>query len=187
MAAHRPKIRPSEHAAAAVVTLDPAGVGTSGIAGRLTVGLPSALSATQLTVPGFLFEGWVFEPRMHDDLAVWIADHVGRQRVLLVVENAAYNGAARHLGRAIGCLESILHDLNVAHPKDTQYVSPRYWRSVLGKIEGTGRNVLKQASVDYVERRHRVTAGHDLAEAIAMNDYFLTARSKIWSAGATSA
>jgi hypothetical protein len=184
MAAHRPLIRKSVHSAAAVITLDPAAVGPCGIAARLTVGLKHAQYDT-LRAPDYHFTGWVFEPRMHDELAVWIADHVGKdQKILLVCENANYHGTARHMGRAIGCIEGLLYDLNVAHPKDTQYVAPNKWRTgVFGRPLPVGREALKSAAVERVAARYQISAGHDLAEAILMNDYFMVERRVIWSLG----
>jgi hypothetical protein len=184
LAAHRPKIRKSEHAVAAIVSLDPAAVGDCGLAARTTVGLRYA-KYSSLQLPSFTFSGWVFEPRMHDELAVWLADHIGaNQRALLVVENAAYRGAARHLGRAIGCIESILHDLNVADPRTTQYVTPGAWRAgVFGHPLPKGRDALKQRAIDDVEIRYRSTVSSDLAEAICLNDYFVMAKRKVWSGG----
>lgn len=184
MAAHRPKIRKSEHAAAAIIALDPAAVSDCGIAARTTVGLRYAKLST-LAVPSFLYAGWVFEPRMHDDLAVWIADHVGKdQRVLLCVENAAYRGTARHLGRAIGCLEGLLHDLNVADPRDTQYVTPKQWRTgVLPTPLPAGREALKAAAVDDCLTRYGETWSNDLAEAVGILDFVTVARRSVWSEG----
>lgn len=183
MAAHRPRIRKSEHAAAAIIALDPAAVGPCGIAARTTVGL-KAPKLEKLAFPSFAYSGWVFNPRMHDDLALWVADVVGKdQRVLLVVENAAFHGAARHLGRAIGCIEGLLYDLNVAHPGDTQYVSPAAWRWVLGPDRPTGRENLKQYAIDHVAQRYGQTVTNDLAEAVCMLDWFTLAKPKVWSLG----
>jgi hypothetical protein len=122
---------------------------------------------------------------MHDDLSTWIADYVGKdQRVLLVVENANYRGTARHLGRAIGCLEGLLHDLNLAHPHDTQYVTPSKWRcATLGVPLPAGREALKQAAVDRVANQYGLATTHDLAEAICMLDYFTVAQRKVWADG----
>lgn len=183
MAAHRPRIRKSEHRTAALISLDPAAVGDCGIAARTTVGLRYAKYAT-LAIPSFVYSGWVFEPRMHDELAIWLADHVGRdQRVMLVVENAAYRGTARHLGRAIGCIESVLHDLNLADPRTTQYVTPAQWRTpVLGVPLPKGRDDLKAAAVANVAQRYGSTVTHDLAEAICILDWFTVARRKVWGA-----
>lgn len=169
---------------AAILSLDPAAVGDCGIAARTTVGLRYA-KYSSLQMPGFVYQGWVFEPRMHDELAVWLADNIGvNQRALLVVENAAYRGAARHLGRAIGCIESLLHDLNVADPRSTQYVTPGAWRGgVFGHPLPKGRDALKQRAIDDIEIRYRATVASDLAEAICLNDYFVMSKRKVWSAG----
>lgn len=182
--AHRPKIRKSEHAAGAIVALDPAAVGDCGIAARTTVGLGRA-KLTTLQYPGFVFSGWVFEPRMHDDLACWLADNIGKdQRVILVVENAAYRGSARHLGRAIGAIESVLYDLNWADPRLTQYVTPKAWRTgVFGDDLPSGRDALKARAVADIETRYGQTVTTDLAEAVCMLDYFTLNKRRVWSEG----
>jgi len=184
LAAHRPKIRRSDYAAAAIIALDPAAVGDCGVAARLTAGLRYTRYET-LRAPEFQYAGWVFNPRMHDDLSTWIADYVGKdQRVLLVVENAAYRGTARHLGRAIGCLEGLLHDLNLAHPNDTQYIAPSKWRSgVFGVPLPQGREALKLAAVLRVSRQYGLAVSDDLAEAICMLDYYTVAQRKVWADG----
>ncbi len=182
--AHRPRIRKSNYAAGAIITLDPAAVGPCGLAGRLTAGLRYTRYET-LRAPDFQYEGWVFEPRMHDDLATWIADYVGKdQRVLLCVENASYRNTARHLGRAIGCIEGLLYDLNVAHPADTQYVTPNRWRvGVFGLPLPQGREALKAHAQAVVSARYSIECGHDLAEAILMNDWMAVARRPVWADG----
>ena len=182
--AHRPPVQYSEHTAAAVISLDPAAVGACGIAARTTAGL-SKPKLANLRYPEFVYAGWVFEPRMHDELALWLADRIGKdQRALLVVENATFRGTARHIGRAIGCIEGMLWDLNLAHPSDTQYVAPGVWRrGTLGKDLPAGRAALKAAAVGDVARRYQVTVSDDLAEAVLLNDYFIVHRKSTWMEG----
>lgn len=168
---------------AAIISLDPAGVGPSGVAVRLTATLGAASRLT-LRYPDFVYEGNVFEPAFHDALSVYLADNVPQgHRALLAVEDSAYRSysVARHIGRGIGCLEGLLHDLNVAAPVDTQYFTPKVWRTGVG-IKGAKREDLKLAARTYVSEWYEQDVGEDLAESVAINDFVCLNRSKLWGA-----
>lgn len=173
----------------AIVSLDPAAVGPAGLAVRMTAPLIDPQRG-RLRAPEFLFEGCVFSSTMHDDLTEFLAARIPRgSRVLLAVEDAIYGarGTARHLGRAIGAIESVLNDINVAEPKDTKYVFPAHWRrtslplDAKGNVDVHGREELKQAARDAVSTLYGLDVGPDLAEAILINDHIVLARPDLWS------
>ena len=170
---------------AAIITLDPAAVGSCGIALRLTAGLDRKTQRGKLRAPDWMYEGNVFNTRMHDELAVFLAEKVGReQRVLLAVEDAVFGPrtVARHLGRAIGCIEGLLCDLNLAEPDDTKYIFPGHYRKVTLPAEPkpANREEWKQAAIDTVATLYGLTCGDNQAEAILMNDYTIVAKRQWW-------
>jgi hypothetical protein len=170
---------------AAIVTLDPAAIGPCGVAVRMTAPLIDPQRFT-LRVPEFVFEGDVFSTAMHDDLTSFLAQRVERgAKVVLVVEDAMFGArkTARHLGRAIGVLESLLHDVNLASPKDTKYVEPRYWRAATllpQGVEPHGREEFKSVAINTVDALYKERLGPDAAEAILINDYVVLTRREWW-------
>lgn len=173
----------------AIVAMDPAAIGNCGVSVRLTAPLQSP-ERGKLRAPDFMFEGCVFSSTMHDDLATFLAGKVAADtRAVLVVEDAMYGSrkVARHLGRAIGTIESLLNDCNLAEPKDTKYVAPQHWRPVSLPVEAgsnrtvaRGREELKQAAIDTVWTLYGVECGPDLAEAILIGDYAVLSRHDWW-------
>lgn len=185
MGAHKPPAIKSQFPIAAIVTLDPAAIAPCGVAVRMTAPLLDPQRYT-LRVPEFVFEGDVFSTVMHDDLTGFLAQRVEQgSRVVLVVEDSMYGArkTARHLGRAIGVLESVLCDVNLAQPKDTKYVEPRYWRAATllpPGIEPKGREEFKLAAINTVDALYKERLGPDAAEAILINDYVVLTRHEWW-------
>lgn len=174
---------------AAIISLDPAAVGPAGLAVRMTAPLIDPQRG-RLRAPEFTFEGCVFSASMHDDLTEFLASRVQRgARVLLVVEDAIYGArtTARHLGRAIGAIESLLNDCNLAEPKDTRYIFPGHWRrtslplDAKGNVNVHGREALKQAAQDAVATLYGLDVGSDLAEAMLINDHVVLGRPELWN------
>lgn len=187
MPAHKLKSIPSEHAYAAVLSLDPAAVADCGLALRFTAGLDGKTPRGKLRAPEWVYEGSVFEPRMHDELAVLLSERVPQGgRVLLTTEDAMFGArsTARHLGRAIGCVEGLLADLNVSSPSETKYIFPGHWRRVSLPLEPTpsGRDEWKQAAIDAVASLYGMTCRDNQAEAVLMSDYVFVARQDWWMA-----
>jgi hypothetical protein len=189
MGAKRPPAALTAFPISAIVSLDPAAVGPAGLAVRLTAPLIHPVRG-KLRAPDFYYEGCIFSSVMHDDLTSFLAEKVGRGgRALLVVEDAIYGArtTARHLGRAIGAIESVLNDVNLAEPKHTRYVYPGHWRKVSlpvdskGDVEATGRDNLKQAAIDTVATLYGLELGADGAEAVLINDYVVLARPEWWN------
>lgn len=185
MSAHRPKPPLSEHRYAAVITLDPAAVADCGLAVRLTAGLDGKTPRGKLKTPDWVYEGSVWSSRMHDELAVFLADRVQRgQKVLLGVEDAMFGArtTARHLGRAIGCIESVLGDLGLWANGESRYIFPGNWRRVSLPLhpKPNGRDEWKAAAVDAVAMLYGMECGDNQAEAILMNDYVMYARQDWW-------
>lgn len=144
----------------------------------------------RLRAPEFAYEGCIFSSSMHDDFTEFLAARIPRgSRVLLTVEDSIYGArsTARHLGRAIGAIESVLNDINLAEPKDTKYVFPTHWRKTSlpldakGNLDVHGREELKQAARDAVATLYGLDVGPDLAEAILINDHIVLARPELWS------
>lgn len=193
MVARLPK--PPKHVfpISAIVSMDPAAVGTCGLSVRLTASLQNPKRG-KLRAPDFTFEGCVFNSSMHDDLTTFLAKSCKEDtRVILVVEDAMYGArtTARHLGRSIGCIEGVLNDVNLAEPFNTKYVAPQHWRPVSLPVEaGTnrtiarGREELKQAAIDTVATLYGIDVGPDLAEAILIGDYAVLSRHDWWRGGA---
>jgi hypothetical protein len=170
---------------AAIVTLDPAAIGPCGVAVRMTAPLTDPQRFT-LRIPEFVFEGDVFSTTMHDDLTSFLAQRVEQgARVVLVVEDSMYGArkTARHLGRAIGVIESVLCDVNLTTPRDTRYVEPRYWRAAAllpRGVEPKGRDEFKRVAIDTVDALYKERLGPDAAEAILINDYVVLVRHEWW-------
>jgi hypothetical protein len=155
------------------------------LAVRLTAGLDGKTPRGKLKAPDFMFEGSVWSSRMHDDLAVYLSDHVQRgQKVLLGVEDAMFGArtTARHLGRAIGCVESVLGDLGLWANGESRYIFPGNWRRVSLPLhpKPNGREEWKAAAVDAVYTLYGITCGDNQAEAILMNDYVMYGRQDWW-------
>lgn len=186
MGAHRPKAPTTEHAFAAVLSLDPAAVADCGIALRFTAGLDGKTPRGKMRAPEFMFEGSVWSTRMHDELAVLLAEKVPRGgKVLLTCEDAMFGArsTARHLGRAIGCIEGMLADLNVWEPDTTRYVFPGHWRkfSIPVSPAPSGRDEWKQAAIDQVATLYGMACADNQAEAVLQNDYVMHVRQDWWS------
>lgn len=185
MSAHRPKSPLSEHRYAAVITLDPAAVADCGIAVRLTAGLDGNTPRGKLAEPDWVFEGSVWNSLMHDELAGFLYSNVARgQTVLLGVEDAMFGArtTARHLGRAIGCLEGVLGDLGLWSNGESRYIFPGNWRRVSLPLhpKPDGRDAWKAAAVDAVFTLYGMQCGDNQAEAVLMNDYVMYARQDWW-------
>jgi hypothetical protein len=188
MPAHKYRPISSEHRYAAVVTLDPAAIADCGVAVRFTAGLDGRTPRGKLRAPDFAYEGSVFDTRMHDDVAVLLSERVAKgERVLLCVEDAIFGArtTARHLGRAIGCLEGVLADLNVGTPDETKYIYPGNWRRVCLPVEPKpkGRDEWKQAAIDAVAVLYGMECSDNQAEAVLMLDYVFVARQDWWLRG----
>lgn len=185
MGAHRPPPAKSVFPIAAIVTLDPAAIGPCGVAVRMTAPLTDPKRFT-LRIPEFVFEGDVFSTAMHDDLTGFLAQRVEQgSRVVLVVEDSMYGArtTARHLGRSIGVLESLLCDVNLTTPRDTRYVEPRYWRAAALLPKGVvpkGRDEYKLQAIATVDALYKERLGPDAAEAILINDYVVLTRHEWW-------
>jgi hypothetical protein len=163
----------SPHKFAAIITLDPASVGPCGIACRATASLPDAPVLDKLRAPDFIYEGAVFNDVMLDELAAWCARNVGGQKLLLCAEATAYGSMsiARSLGRCVGAVELLLYYCGWGEPAKTEKLYPVIWRKAAGiSSEIKGRDQQKEAAVQLVESRYRLTLGSDAAEAVLMND-----------------
>ncbi len=160
-----------KRAVGAVVTLDPAGVGDSGVAVRLT---PRMRVANTSYWPDFTYQGHIQNSEFLDDLISYLNKQVETEhRVLLVTEDCAYRNynVARHIGRAIGTLEVVLGFCGFCKPENTQYVKPAQWRKVLGPDAGGKREQLKEAARLRVHKLYGEHVEADLAEAICINDW----------------
>jgi hypothetical protein len=168
---------------AAIVSLDPAGSGPSGVAVRTTAAL-SDVDRRRLTAPGFTYQGWVFESTFQDQLTCYLMRVVPKDaKVLLVVENCAYQSykTARGVGRAIGAIEGLLHYCGLARADATAYVTPQEWRGFsYGKPLPKGRKDLKAKAVSTVEELYGMKVGPDEAEAILILDWATLAGKGLW-------
>jgi hypothetical protein len=132
---------------------------------------------------------------MHDDLGRVLSLTVPRGgRVCYAATATAFKGAAWDLGRAVGCIEGLLHDLNV-YPDDERVVevNDSTWRSkIFTKKERETvaalatpvlrRAAWKQLAVDTVARKYRVEVDDNAAEAILLNDYIAIYREATYAA-----
>lgn len=169
-----------KRAVGAVVSLDPAGVGDSGVAVRLT---PRMRVAEVPYWPEFTYQGHIMNTEFLDDLIAFLNKNVdAEQRVLLVTEDCAYRNynVARHIGRAIGTLEVVLGFCGFAKPENTQYVKPSAWRKVLPAVVGLKREQLKAAAQAHVLAAYDEAVEADLAEAVCINDYVQTHKKAWW-------
>jgi hypothetical protein len=121
---------------------------------------------------------------MADDLGEWLYRGVPKGgKVLFVAENSAFNGAARHLGRAIGRIEGLLADLNLADPADTRYVVPAHWRkSELPAIKSPpGRDGWKAAAIEAVASLYGMDCSDNQAEAVLICDHVVLQKVQWWT------
>lgn len=162
-----------------LVSIDPAGVGPAGVAVRLLPPAGTTLNTDALTYPDFTYQGPLFNTVFLDDLSVFLFKNLlPGTRAQVVCEDSVYRSysVARHIGRGIGCVQSVLMCLGWAEPKDTVMVAPALWRKQLGKNLPKCRLELKARACDYVLQRYGQEVDSDLAEAVTLNDYFVTYR-----------
>lgn len=171
----------------AIVSLDPAGVGDSGIAVRLTAPLPVKPQRGKLRCPEYTYQGNVFNDVMYDELGVFFAKNVGRNGpVLFCVEDCVYQGLhiARHIGTAIGAVRSFLVGCGWSDSATAPtMVAPVTWRkAAFGPVKPGGRKAQKEAAVE----RCRLLYGFsenmqdDLAESVLLNDYVTVFTPELW-------
>lgn len=185
----------------AIVTLDPAAVSNSGLCVRPT---KNVLTPTvgYVRTPEWHASDSVWNTQMHDSLALVLARHVPRGgRVTFAATSTAFQGTAMHLGRAIGCIEGILHDLNIFPEGRVEPVLDQTWRRTvfppadwarIKLIEGRNpadtarqrREAWKQLAIDTVKRRYEAEVDDNAAEAILLNDHIVLWREDLWKAGA---
>jgi hypothetical protein len=127
----------------------------------------------KLRAPDFIYEGIVWNDVMLDELAAWLARNAGGQKVLLVAEGTAYGSMsiARSLGRCVGAVQLLLYYCGWAEPKSSVHPQSKVWRNAAGiPAETKGRDAQKQAAIDLVSSRYKLTLGSDAAEAVLLND-----------------
>lgn len=173
----------------AILALDPAGAGDSGIAVRLTATLPQAPKRGKLTCPDFLYQGSIWNDVLFDELGVFLAKHVGRTGpILMVAEDAAFGSMsiARSIGTAIGAMRSFLVGTGWM-PSDQKplMVSPAKWRRHAFPVDAPkGRAAQKEAAVTLVSQLYGVGDERrpqcDLAEAVLICDYATCAAREDW-------
>lgn len=166
-----------------VLTLDPASKANSGLAYR-SIGKVWTPHTKQLRCPEWYFSGSIWSSVMHDDLARMIAATVPRGgRVVYAATATAYFGNGLAMGRAIGAIEGMLHDLNVFPDGDTVWeIQDSTWRyreytledrTKIKEIKDTKerRMALKAMAVATVYARYKIEVDDNAAEAILLNDY----------------
>lgn len=178
---------------AAIIAIDPAGVGPSGIAIRLTSRLPENPKRGTMPAPDWTFEGIIWNRVMLTELGVFLAKNVGQTgKVVLVAEDSVYGGLhiARHIGTAIGCLRGLLVGLGWLDIEDSvRLVAPATWRRHAFPPPNTpkGRELQKEAAIDLARTLYGYgdDIGSDLAEAVHILDYVATAKPEWYNGGAT--
>lgn len=184
-----------------IITMDPASVSNSGLCVRPVnnVLTPNAGYARK---PEWWTSDSVWNTQMHDELARVIAKWVPRGgRVAFATTSTSYQGTALSIGRAIGCIEGLLHDLNVFVDTRVEPVQDQTWRrgvfqpqewKVIADMQGHSpdntsklrRAAWKQLAIDTVARRYMEAVDDNAAEAILLNDYVVLWRPDLWKAGA---
>jgi len=124
---------------------------------------------------------------MHDDLSIALARAIPRgARVALVAEDTIFGNRkiARGIGRAIGCIDGILADLNYYDPtKDLYYAAGAAWRKHAFPLDkADSRDEWKALAVVAVQTLYGLNCGDDLAEAILISDYAVLAKQTWWRA-----
>lgn len=179
----------------AIITMDPAAVSNSGICLRPVHGLITP-TKHRVKSPEYWVSDSVWNTQMHDDLARMIAKWVPRGgRVVFASTSTAFQGTAMSIGRAIGCIEGMLHDLNVfdVHSKveaiqDVTWrktmFGPKDWARIKGIEDSKQRRVeWKKLAVETVLRRYTIDCDDNAAEAILLNDHVALWREDMWKAG----
>lgn len=173
----------------AIVTLDPASAAKCGIAIRRCDNLLSP-DRKRVRSPSWFYSGSVWNTVMHDDFAFELGKMVPRGgRVLFVASCTAYYGAGYDIGRATGCIEGLLHDLNIMGDDRVRDVTDQEWRKAMysdkakAAIKATGkggskerRDAFKAHAISEVKRLHRIDCDDNAAEAILMNDFVVLHR-----------
>ena len=178
-----------------IITMDPASTSNSGICVRPTTGVITP-KFEYVRSPEWYVTDVVWNTQMHDDLARVIAKWVPRGgHVVFASTSTAFQGTALAIGRAIGCIEGMLHDLNVYHSwQRVEAVQDITWRRTMypyrawkkiKAIEGQKerRAAWKQIAVDTVLRRYEITTDDNAAEAILLNDHVVLWREDLWKPG----
>lgn len=169
---------------AAIVSLDPAGTGPSGVAVRLTAPLGDVAKG-RLRFPDYTYQGSVFNERFQDELSEYLLRHLSvDQRVLLVSEDCVFRSMhiARSVGRAIGVMESLLSYLGYGDPHATLFVPTKTFRKAafgITKLEA-GRDGWKTMAVARVFEQYREVVRDDLAEAVLLSDYIVLNKPEVW-------
>jgi hypothetical protein len=192
----------SDRDADVILTMDPAAVSPSGLCIRPTVNALTEIPG-RLRTPEWYSSGNVWNTQMHDELARTLAKWVPRGgHVAFASTTTAFQGTALSIGRAIGCIEGILHDLNVFPDPKVEPVHDVTWRrtmfapeewATIHAMKGINisttarmrRAAWKQLAVDTVKRKYGIECDDNAAEAILLNNYIVMWREDLWKAGAT--
>lgn len=178
---------------AAILTMDPASTGPTGLAVRDTRHLFTPVRKIPRT-PAWHYSGSVWEPSMHDELGEVLHRIVPRGgHVLFAATSTAFQGVAMHLGRAIGCIEGLLHSLNVL-PASLVPITDVEWRHRIFTIterkdiadleKKARRGAWKALAVGKVKSRYQIDTDDNGAEAILLNDYVVGHRPDLYIPGA---
>ncbi len=206
MAAVKPKAarvtKPkTDRAADVIITLDPAAVSNGGLCIRPTYNAITEDRGYARTPEWFVSDS-VWNTQMHDDLARVLARFVPRGgRVAFASTTTAFQGTALSIGRAIGCVEGLLHDLNVFPDPHMEPVHDQVWRRTMfpksewdkiklitGANDAQGKKLRREAwkklAIDTVQRRYKMIGDIDdnAAEAILLNDHVVLWRQDLWKA-----
>jgi hypothetical protein len=174
----------------AIVTIDPASVSNSGLCVRPTLNIITDTFGYVRT-PEWYSSDNVWNTFMHDELGRVLAKLVPRGgRVAFATTSTAFQGTALHIGRAIGCIEGLLHDLNVL-PTLVEEIHDITWRHTMfpysdfkriKAIESSKgrRTAWKELAIETVKRRYRIECDDNAAEAILLNDHVTLWREDLW-------
>lgn len=177
----------------AILTMDPASVSDSGLCLRDTRKLFTP--TFEVRTPKWFWHGNVWNTAMHDELGYILSRLVPRGgRVVFAANSTAFQGVAFKLGRAVGCIEGLLHDLNVLHGQvvpvqDVSWRAAMYTdrekRALSTLPRAKRRDALKAQAVESVRRMHRIDTTHDVAEAILLGNYIVSRRPELYNPNAT--
>ncbi len=177
----------------AVLTLDPASVSNSGLCLRTLKGEILTPVLKQPRVPVWYKSDWVWNSVMHDELGYELGKLVPRGgRVVFAATGTAFNGVAMDLGRAIGCIEGLLHDLNVFPDSRVVKIADNAWRAAIFPSAERAwiktlpspkrRQAWKDLAIAHVRNKYRLDDIDDnSAEATLLNDYIILHRSDLYA------
>ncbi len=171
---------------AAVITLDPAATANCGLCVR---GGTYIGKKDKVVSPNWYTTSSVWNPVMHDELTRELAKLVPRGgRVTMAATATAFHGVALDIGRAIGCIEGIMHDMNLFDTGDKAVqIQDNSWRAKMYswddrkrigavKSQQQRRKLWKELAVATVYAKYKIETDDNAAEAILLNDYVVLFR-----------